>query len=86
MVAGSSPLVVVGWACDQCMIFILNDGLQSKWQQLYCRYIIITADFAGLQPDVVIHVALCFGGTLSGAAVSHGFNIETVTAGSEPCN
>ena len=53
-----------------------------------CRYIIITAKLAALQPGVVlvIHVAFCFGGAFSGAAVSRGFNIVTVTAGSEPCN
>ena len=78
--------MVVGWTCDQYMMLIFNDGLRGKWQLLYCRYIIITADFAALQPGVVIHAAFCFGGALSGAAVSRGFNIETVTAGSKPSN
>ena len=65
-----------------------HNGLRSKWQLLHCRYIIITAKLAALQPGVVlvIHVAFCFGGAFSGAAVSRGFNIETVTAGLEPCN
>ena len=47
---------------------------------------IIRAYFTALQPGVVIDAAFRFGEALSGEAVSRGFNIETVTAGLEPCN
>ena len=80
------PQVVVGWTCDQYMMLIFNDGLRSKWQLLYCCYIIITADFAALQPGVVTHAAFSFGGGFEWCGCISRFNIETVTAGSEPCN